>query len=525
MQSIEYVTSRSLFQEQPIELAYLLDRPLRQPIKGVIAVIPRGAGAINLQRVNGKVVHEANAILFVTQADYFKRHGYAIAVLDKPADQPSLSVDFRRSLEHRQDMAAMLADLHRRFATTPIWLAGSDSAAVSVMHAARDLRQEINGAMLLGGDFDNLRSFDFSHVTSPVLLVHHQDDTCNYASFYEAVQIANTYRFDMARINGGQPASRHQACANDGLHAFNGRQRNVAETIVNWLEGRKPTDDTSTDPALFGVMNEHVVQVPAEHRPDHASIETTVFRPDGLGPFPLIVLNHGKPADIETMMREQKRWRPMAQITALVERGFAVAVPMRRGFGRSGGKVPPASCDIDTASLIDARDIHQVVSYFQSQSYVDRQRVVLMGQSAGGLASLAYASQAYTGVRAVINFSGGLRLHGGLAPCWPQSLYSAISRFGHEAHTPSLWFYSENDRLFPPDVAQSMYQQYRRAGGNAQFVALPPSSSDGHQFFVHDHNVPLWLPQVEHFLVDAGVLQPNISMLARNTLAVEATRP
>ena len=40
-------------------------------------------------------------------------------------------------------------------------------------------------------------------------------------------------------------------------------------------------------------INEHIVLIPAGD--DHqARLETTVFQPNGPGPFPLIIINHGK---------------------------------------------------------------------------------------------------------------------------------------------------------------------------------------------------------------------------------------
>ncbi|MGZ5201733.1 MAG: dienelactone hydrolase, partial [Telluria sp.] len=40
-------------------------------------------------------------------------------------------------------------------------------------------------------------------------------------------------------------------------------------------------------------LNEHVILIPAG--PDHqAMLETTVFQPNGPGPFPLLIINHGK---------------------------------------------------------------------------------------------------------------------------------------------------------------------------------------------------------------------------------------
>ncbi len=41
-------------------------------------------------------------------------------------------------------------------------------------------------------------------------------------------------------------------------------------------------------------MNEKVIMVLVNSRQDRIELETTIFKPDGDGPFPLVVINHGK---------------------------------------------------------------------------------------------------------------------------------------------------------------------------------------------------------------------------------------
>ena len=67
-----------------------------------------------------------------------------------------------------------------------------------------------------------------------------------------------------------------------------------------------------------------------------ASIVVTTFRPGGAGPFPWIVLSHGT-APTAAANRALGCYRPLAPVREWVQRGYAVVVPVRRGYGASGG--------------------------------------------------------------------------------------------------------------------------------------------------------------------------------------------
>jgi dipeptidyl aminopeptidase/acylaminoacyl peptidase len=64
-------------------------------------------------------------------------------------------------------------------------------------------------------------------------------------------------------------------------------------------------------------------------------IPITFYRPRGPGPFPLVILNHGRPKQALRASMERQRFEGMARY--LVGRGFAVFVPTRVGYGENYG--------------------------------------------------------------------------------------------------------------------------------------------------------------------------------------------
>ena len=112
------------------------------------------------------------------------------------------------------------------------------------------------------------------------------------------------------------------------------------------------------------------------------ALETTVFKPDGAGPFPLLVINHGK-APGDPKLQQRDRFVHMA--SAFVRRGYAVMVPMRTGFAHSGGRYIDHGCDMTANGYTQANDVRDAIRYARGQDWVDPQRIVVAGQSYGCL--------------------------------------------------------------------------------------------------------------------------------------------
>jgi dienelactone hydrolase len=262
-------------------------------------------------------------------------------------------------------------------------------------------------------------------------------------------------------------------------------------------------------------LHEEVVHVPLRAPGDGGEttflLETTLYLPDGAGPFPAVVINHGSPRSAEER-RARGRETLLAQSRWFLQRGFAVAIPMRRGYAHSDGEYAEAfgecqSPDYVRAGLETARDQRAALEYLAKQATIDTHRLILVGHSAGGFGALALISQGAPGVVAVLNFAAGRGSRGPNENCSVPRLVDAMAKWGETAKVPSLWIYAEGDLFFSPDLARQMFENYTRHGANARLEILPPfGKEDGHLLFWSEAGIPIWAPVVERYLTELGLL-------------------
>lgn len=224
-------------------------------------------------------------------------------------------------------------------------------------------------------------------------------------------------------------------------------------------------------------------------------LETTVFRPEGAGPFPVVIINHGKDTGNN---RLQPRARYLPATREFLQRGYAVVVPMRQGFSKSGGSAVGEGCNIAGNGEAQADEIRPVVAWIEKQPWMDASRMVMLGQSHGGLTTMAYAQQPHPGVKLFVNFAGGLKYTNNCM--WELALKDAYARYGAKTQVPSLWFYGENDSYFPPEVIGPAHRAYVQAGGQAEMVAFGPFGQDAHGMFSSYDGLPIWWSRVEEKL-------------------------
>ncbi|WP_426102556.1 dienelactone hydrolase family protein [Massilia sp. TSP1-1-2] len=242
-------------------------------------------------------------------------------------------------------------------------------------------------------------------------------------------------------------------------------------------------------------MNEQVILIPAG--PDlSASLQTTVFRPNGPGPFPLLIINHGKDAGNPHL---QQRERFIFMATAFVKRGYAVMVPMRQGFASSTGTYADHGCDMTANGRAQAADVLDAVAFAQSQDWIDADRIVIAGQSYGGLAAIALGTQAVPGVRGLINVAGGLRDDAN--DCnWRTELVRAFASYGDANKIPSLWLYGANDSLFSPALVARMYAAFVGNGGHARLHEFGAFKRDAHGMLASRDGEKIWWTETARFL-------------------------
>jgi dienelactone hydrolase len=242
---------------------------------------------------------------------------------------------------------------------------------------------------------------------------------------------------------------------------------------------------------------------------------TRICRPAGEESARVVVIAHGSPA-----AARRPRMQPAAcgseAARWFLDRGFVVLAGLRRGFGQSaapyaegvGGPFgrftwPCDNADYLQAGLEAARDLAAMVEYAASLPFARPTGMILVGQSAGGWATIAYNAVPHPRVTALVDMAGGRggHLHGGPNEnCHPERLAAAAGRLARTATTPMLWVYTANDSYFAPPIAAAMYAAYTQNGGRAEFERLGPFGQDGHRLFFGPGGSRIWGPLVERYL-------------------------
>jgi len=261
------------------------------------------------------------------------------------------------------------------------------------------------------------------------------------------------------------------------------------------------------------------VRIPLNARgSDGAPMAAGVFRPAGDGPFPVVVYSHGR-SGTEAERGQTRVPDPRGHVRYWLSRGFAVVATIRPGYGETGGDDEEDSgvrydvfgncwgnTNFDRSAAAAATAVLATLEWLRQQPWADAQRVVLVGASMGGLASVASAARNPRGVVAAINFSGGTGGNGRRLPehsCGLDAMESLMSAYGRTTHVPSLWLYARNDSFWGASWPRAWYDAYVRGGSPAQFVmtdAVP--NADGHQLLTRGG--ALWTPAVDRFLDNLG---------------------
>lgn len=278
----------------------------------------------------------------------------------------------------------------------------------------------------------------------------------------------------------------------------------VATFLLSASGCSSPSNNTSSSLRLDRQLNEQIVMLPVQIEGRTVELETTMYKPPGNGPFPLLLMNHGKnPGNART----QPRSRHLQIASVFVHRGFVVAIPMREGFTASGGQYPKDGCDIRRHAFDEAKSAAAALAELVKLPYVDRSRIVIAGQSDGGLVTMALSTRQIPGVLGVINFSGGLRMK--TCAGWQQNLVNTYDSIGKQARYPSLWFYGDNDQLWPQPMPEQMFNAYTRNAegnaGHARMVDIGTFGENSHDFADSKAGVKLWYPQVKTFVQSLGV--------------------
>jgi len=226
-----------------------------------------------------------------------------------------------------------------------------------------------------------------------------------------------------------------------------------------------------------------------------------------------VVLNHGVAGTRAERMRESPD-QLLDAASVFARHGYVVVLPLRRGFGVTGGDYAedPGPCsnpDFRKAEAAASEDVMAAYDYARRLSYVDGSRMILAGQSAGAMVSIFTAAmRAPQGLVAVLGFAAG---RGGNpeyrpgVPCAIEPVAKLLDTLGSKIKVPVLFHYASNDRFFNPATTKLWYDRFTAGGAKADYVMQPDFGSDGHYVFSAQGGSKIWLPAVEHFLKEYGV--------------------
>ena len=212
-------------------------------------------------------------------------------------------------------------------------------------------------------------------------------------------------------------------------------------------------------------------------------VVTHVYKPQGVRPFPLVIFSHGRAplqADRENSLT---RWSG----------SICTSDPDFTQVGRNASAVVVA-----------------VHGWAVQQPWVRTDRILLAGQSVGGLTAIAASALNLPGVLASVNFAGGAGGNPAASPgnsCKPENLTRTYASYGKLVKIPSLWLYAENDQDWGADAPQRWYAAFSAGGSDATLVQTGPlPEHDGHSLLTFGGR--LWSVPLNAFVLKTGLLEP-----------------
>ncbi len=240
------------------------------------------------------------------------------------------------------------------------------------------------------------------------------------------------------------------------------------------------------------------------YRSGSLRIHAFLYKPEGDGPFPVVIYNHGSRSG------RPRRAEPNEYIGSLLTRaGYVVLIPERRGYGGSDGPTLGEAIGNDWGQPFVARveaetdDVMAAVDYLRTLPFADTKRIGIMGFSLGGIVT-TFAISRSNPFAVAINQAGA-------AGAWNLSaeLRSALVAAAEKATTPALLQVAQNDRT--TDSITTLGEIFKKRGVPHQVIVYEPftpqqaswpgqfNTAPGHEVF-RAQGMHVWEKDVLQFL-------------------------
>ncbi|HET7364242.1 MAG TPA: alpha/beta hydrolase [Burkholderiales bacterium] len=216
----------------------IADMAARVP-QAVAVLYVGGGGSIRLRMEEGRVKFGARNFLPRSREE-FARNAIVPVIIDAPSDRDELTDDYRASEANAADARAVVAELKKRYPGLPLYIVGTSRGTLSAAYVGRALGQDVSGVVLTSTVFTSpprraalsLAGFDYAGIRTPLLFVHHRDDSCPVTPYSAAASVGHQY--PLISVRGGKPAE-SSPCEPLAPHGFYGKEAETVDAIAAWM--------------------------------------------------------------------------------------------------------------------------------------------------------------------------------------------------------------------------------------------------------------------------------------------------
>jgi dienelactone hydrolase len=230
-------------------------------------------------------------------------------------------------------------------------------------------------------------------------------------------------------------------------------------------------------------------------------IQAYLYKPEGDGPFPAVIYNHGSRSGRE---RQSVPFEHIGRL--LTGAGYVALVSERRGYGRSDGITWPEDVGKNRSRVVvrldqETDDVLAAVDFLRTQAFVDAKHLGVMGWSFGGIVTMFAVSRSSAFAVAVDQAGGALTWNGN------PDVRAALTAAAQKCTTPTLLQVAENDRT--TDSITTLAKILEKRGVPHRMAIYPPfatgpsqsfgTGAPGHMVFA-ERGTSVWSADVLKFL-------------------------
>jgi carboxymethylenebutenolidase len=232
-------------------------------------------------------------------------------------------------------------------------------------------------------------------------------------------------------------------------------------------------------------------------RSGELALQGTIYKPQGTGPFPAVLFNHGSAPG----MMSKEAFDALGPI--FTSHGWVLFGPYRRGQGLSASAGPYILDQIAAAAdkpatmvrLLETDHLNDqlaALAWLRTQTYVVKDRIAVAGNSFGGIEAVLGAE--HGSYCAAIDSAGA-------AQSWSSAreVQALMTRAVRNSRVPIFFFQAKNDYdLSPSRVLSTAMKDAGKECLLKIYPAFGESKQDGHSFGYFGGAI--WGPDVFQFL-------------------------